>query len=164
VSTLSLVAQNRRLIINTVSRTGDKIATMEAKLRQMEQSNVIGLTSTRSPLFPPSLPARPLGPLPDQPATSDRGCHSIVSHGKSAQFRRKPPLPSLPLPSKAKESKSTSLSHMSYGVDVMEARPPASQKHPTSGLPGVRIICKGKDAVESTDKIHSVAVVETGDQ
>jgi hypothetical protein len=161
VSTLLIVRHNGDLLRKRQSRTRDKIATMEAKLRQLEQSTITGL-----PPFPPSLPARPPGPFPDHLTTTDSGLisHQISSWGNGSQFRKKPPLPSLPiLPSKAKESKS-SLSHVLYGADTKEARPPTSQKHPTSNLPGVRIICKGKDAVESTDKNDSVVVVETGDQ
>jgi len=130
--------------------TKDKIAMMEAKLRQMEQSKSItySSSSTAPPLSShPSLPIKPLSSF----ATSDR--HRLqMSRGTPSQSqikpkaRRKAPLPSLPILPPTGDSQPSSLSFISQSYAAGTDHESRSEKHTTgqhkstmSGLVGVRI-------------------------
>ncbi|PCH38878.1 hypothetical protein WOLCODRAFT_134643 [Wolfiporia cocos MD-104 SS10] len=108
--------------------TEAKIAKMEAKLRQMEQSS----SAVPAPSLHPSLPAKPaFSPYtPPPPATS-----TSSAQRQSLPSRYRPPLPSLPLQKPAKAA----VPPIAPSA-ISSPRPDAPKK--SSALAGVRIMKK----------------------
>jgi hypothetical protein len=131
-----------RFIVTTLIRecsTGNKIAMMEAKLRQMERTkpkpppsseSAPAISRSGSPPMShhPSLPAKPLQSLP-----ADLVPGLSLSHSFSRPTpRAKPPLPSLPIPP-------SSLSQPVSQSSVRETKSTTLRQPKSSKLVGVKI-------------------------
>ncbi|KAH8096765.1 hypothetical protein BXZ70DRAFT_944389 [Cristinia sonorae] len=132
--------------------TEDKIAKMEAKLRQMEQADALAASSSSS--RPSSLPAKPSQAVTRAAAIASSSSSSSQSHSRSKTGKSGPPLPSLPLkPPPISTSSSSSLSSglardgpgvVTSASFVMGSGVPKSAVKRGIGLAGVKIV-KQKD-------------------